>query len=114
MDHMARPLFTPEELAEMAAADKGIKSTGCKRSPDWWPRYYEANKDRIRANATRWQSENRERAREIQRSYYERNRDAILAREAKYREENREEYNARHREYYRKKKEAKAKEGGNT
>ena len=106
--------FTPEELAEMAAADAEIeksfrlsiaeikesrerdreaifcgKSKEGKKIAAHQREYYEANREKIAAH---------------QREYREANREKIAAQKREYYEANREQWNAYQREYRKRKK----------
>lgn len=78
---MSRPLFTPEELAELAAADAEIDAA---------PLTLEDYREKVAAQ---------------QKAYYEANREKVAAQRKAYYEANREKYNAYMREYRRKNKE---------
>ena len=102
--------FTPEELAEMAAADAEIErsfritSEERRRS-----RELDADgrcdaligTDRYRSAAARkdYYEANREKITAAKKEYYETNREKIAAARKAYREANREKYNAYMREY---------------
>ena len=86
--------FTPEELAEMAAADAEIDAAPLAQE-DY---LLSAELDR---DARRQRLDNKQR--EIaahQRAYYEANREEIAAKKRAYREANREEIAAKKRAYY--------------
>lgn len=91
--------FTPEELAEMAAADAEIEATFHLEQEDL---------DRARsldreAHLEALPPEARKVAAQ-QKAWYEANRDKVAAQQKAYREANRDKYNAYMREYMRKKK----------
>lgn len=88
--------FTPEELAEMAAADAEIEAEFCmtqeeiddSRERDYFfrvdsmdrkqlghRRYYEANKEKIAEGQRRYREANKEKLAEGQRRYYEANKE---------------------------------------
>ena len=124
-----KPLFSPEELAEMAAADAEIEKTfrltneDIKRSReadkaamfDRLPpekkkiaakqrAYREANREKIAAKQRAYYEANREEINAKARAYYEANREEIAAKKRAYREANREEINAKARARYHSKK----------
>ena len=93
--------FTPEELAEMAAADSEIEATF---------RLEQADLDRCKAmdreiHFERLSQEKRKVAAQ-QKAYREANREKVAAQRKAYREANREKYNTYMREYLRKKRAA--------
>ena len=105
---MGKPLFTPEELAELAAFDAEIDESDItqneidasrerdreavlagmskrnRKIAEYQRAYYEANREKIAEN---------------QRAYYEANREKIAETQRAYREANREKWNAYQREY---------------
>ena len=95
--------FTPEELAEMAAADAEIEATfhleqedlDLARSLDQEARLAVMSPEARKVAAQK-------------RAYREANREKVAAQQRAYREANREKYNAYMREYMRKKKSAAA------
>lgn len=94
--------FTPEELAEMAAADAEIEAS-FRLEPE----------DLIRSARFDWMArfdalppEKRKVAAQ-QKAWYEANREKVAAQQKAYREANREKYNAYMREYMRKRREEK-------
>ena len=126
---MSRPLFTPEELAEMAAADaeidamsltledyretdgrdrsvkmerKGLKG---KKVAAQQKAYHEANREKVAAQKKAYREANREKVAAQQKAYREANREKVAAQQKAYREANREKYNAYMREYMRKRRE---------
>ncbi len=103
--------FTPEELAEMAAADAEIEAEFCmtqeeiddSRERDYFfrvdsmdrkqlgqRRYYESNKDKIAEGQRRYREANKEKIAEGQRRYYEANKDKIAEDRRRYYESNKE------------------------
>ena len=128
-----RPMFTPEELAEMAAADEEIeaqpltmeeirearerdkaaqhdkKSKKEQRIAEKKRAYYEANREKIAENQRAYREANREKIAENQRAYYEANREKIAEskRARRATPEGRKAYNAYMREYMRKRREKK-------
>ena len=121
--------FTPEELAEMAAADAEIEENfrleqsglDLSRSLDRIAHiegldpekrklaaqkksYYEANREKVAAQQKAYREANREKVAAQQKAYYEANREKVAAQQKAYREANREKYNAYMREYQRKRR----------
>ena len=94
-----KPLFSPEELAEMAAADAEIEKTFRLTNEDI-KRSREADKA---AMFDRLPPEKKKIAAK-QRAYREANREEIAAKQRAYREANREEINAKARARYHSKK----------
>ena len=92
---MKRPLFTPEELAELAAFDAEVDA-----QPGYDPEEIKAQ--RRRDTEMRWDGlSNAERAiAEYQRAYYEANRDTIAEYQRAYREANRDTIAEKKRAYY--------------
>ena len=94
-------MFTPEELAEMAAADAEIEENFCLTNEDL---------KRSRAldkEAVLGRKDNREKKiAENQRAYYEANREKIAENQRAYYEANREKINAYMREYMKKRRAA--------
>ena len=90
-----KPLFSPEELAEMAAADAEIEKTFRLTNEDI-KRSREADKaamfDRLPPEKKKIAAKKR--------AYYEANREEIAAKQRAYREANREEIAAKKRAYY--------------
>ena len=121
--------FTPQELAEMAAADAEIEASFCLTNDDLLRAreldrlahidgmspekrkvaaqqraYYEANREKVAAQQRAYREANREKVAAQQRAYYEANREKVAAQQRAYREANREKYNAYMREYMRKRR----------
>ena len=94
--------FTPEELAEMAAADAEIEAS-FRLEPGDLER--SARIDRL-ARFEALPPEKRKVAAQ-QRAYREANREKVAAQQRAYREANREKYNKYMREYMRKRREEK-------
>ena len=94
--------FTPEELAEMAAADAEIEAS-FRLTPEDLTRA--ARLDRL-ANFESLPIEKRKVAAQ-KKAYREANREKVAAQQKAYREANREKYNAYMREYMRKRREEK-------
>ena len=94
--------FTPEELAEMAAADAEIEAS-FRLEPEDLIR--SARFDRM-AHFEALPPEKRKVAAQ-QKAYREANREKVAAQQKAYREANREKYNAYMREYMRKRREEK-------
>ena len=93
-------LFTPEELAELAAADKEIDESFCLTNE-------ELRESRMRDRRAKLDAmDNRERKiADQQRAYYEANREKIADQKRAYYEANRENWNRYMRDYRKKKKE---------
>ena len=110
---MARALFTPEELAEMAAADAEIDKDGRSYSMyrETRHKYYLAHKEEINARSKAWAKANPERNRAASRRYYARHKEEILEKDRLYRQKNGDKIRAKQRELYHRKKEAEMKEG---
>ena len=96
-----KTLFTPEELAEMAAFDAEVdaapltidelretrerdKAAAYANKPrkeqkiaEQWRRYYEANKEKIAEQRRRYYEANKEKIADYQRGYYEANKEKI-------------------------------------
>ena len=105
---MGKPLFTPEELAELAAFDAEIDESDITQNE------IDASRERdreavlagmskrnrkIAENKRAYYEANREKIAEYQRAYYEENREKIAENQRAYREANREKWNAYQREY---------------
>ena len=110
-----KSLFTPEELAELAAADAEIEATFRLTNEDI-RRSREADKaalldrlppekKRIAAYQRAYREANREEIAAKKRAYYEANREEIAAKKRAYYEANREEIAAKKRAYRKKKRE---------
>lgn len=104
-------LFTPEELAELAAADAEIEATFSltnedirrsreadkaamldrlppekKKKSAYWRAYYEANRDEIAAKQRAYYEKNREKKLAYQRAYDAAHREEIAARQLAYKQ----------------------------
>ena len=105
---MGKPLFTPEELAELAAFDAEIDESDITQNE------IDASRERdreavlagmskrnrkIAENKRAYYEANREKIAENQRAYREANREKIAEYQRAYREANREKWNAYQREY---------------
>lgn len=110
---MGKPLFTPEELAELAAFDAEIDASDItqdeiveSRARDREAKLCEmSKKDRKIAEGKRaYREANREKIAEAQRAYREANREKIAENQRAYREANREKWNAYMREYRKRRK----------
>ena len=121
-----RPLFTPDELAELSAADAEIDAAPLTledyRETDGRDRsvrmerkgpkgrkvaaqqkaYREANREKVAAQRKAYREANREKVAAQQKAYREANREKVAAQRKAYREANREKYNTYMREYMRK------------
>ena len=110
---MGKPLFTPEELAELAAFDAEIDESDITQNE------IDASRERDReavlagmskrnrkiAEAQRaYRKANREKIAEAKRAYYEANREKIAEAQRAYYEANREKWNAYMREYRKRRK----------
>jgi hypothetical protein len=94
-------LFTPEELAEMAAADAEIEENFSLTNED-----LKRSRD-LDKEAVLGRKDNREKKiTENQRAYREANREKIAENQRAYREANREKINAYMREYMKKRRAA--------
>ena len=96
---MSRPLFTPEELAELAAADAEIDAAPLTLED------YRETDDRDRSVRMERKGPKGKKVAAQRKAYYEANREKVAAQQKAYREANREKYNAYMREYRRKNKE---------
>ncbi len=114
-------MFTPEELAEMAAADAEIEKAfrltqedlDRSRELDLEAKFQAlpAKKQKLAAQQKAYREANREKLAEYQKAYYEANREKLAAQQKAYREANREKVRERARNYmqeYRAKKRAAA------
>ena len=105
---MGKPLFTPEELAELAAFDAEIDESDITQNE------IDASRERdreavlagmskrnrkIAENQRAYREANREKIAENKRAYYEANREKIAEYQRAYYEANREKWNAYQREY---------------
>ena len=122
-----KPMFTPEELAEMAAFDAEIENEPLTNEEIRESRerdraalddrkdrrekiaenqraYREANREKIAENQRAYYEANREKIAENKRAYYEANREKIAENQRAYYEANREKINAYMREYRRRRR----------
>lgn len=99
---MARPMFTPEELAELAAADAQIDETFVQTQEE-----RELSRKRDRAAVIASMDPDRRKIAESKRAYYEANKDKIAEYQRAWQKRNREKRNAYQREYRARKKETK-------
>ena len=81
---MGKPLFTPEELAEMAAFDAEVDAMPLAAEEIKESRERDRDAKNARLSARDY------RAAEYQREYYERNKDAIVEYQRDYRERNKD------------------------
>ena len=112
---MARPLFTPEELAELARIDaeldaepisseevaesnrrdrqakRAIMDNKAAKIAESRRRHYEANKDRIAESKRRYREANKDKLAEYQRRYREANEGKAAEYQRRYRERRRNE-----------------------
>ena len=120
---MGKPLFTPEEPAELAAFDAEIDESNItaddikesrkrdrqavlgemdnqkRKCADRHRAYREANREKIAENKRAYYEANREKIAKKNRAYYEANREKIAENKRAYYEANREKWNAYQREY---------------
>lgn len=104
-------MFTPEELAEMEAADAEIeaefrltqedldRSRELDREAKF--RALPMGKQKVAAQQKAYREANREKVAEYQKAYYEANREKVAAQRKAYREANREQLRERARNYMR-------------
>lgn len=90
---MGKPLFTPEELAELAAFDAEIDESDITQNE------IDASRERDREAVLAGMSKRNRKIAEYQRAYYEANREKIAEYQRAYKEANREKWNAYQREY---------------
>lgn len=91
--------FTPEELAEMAAADAEIEAEFRLTQSE-----IEEARSRDRSAVLDSMEPQQRMAAARRKAYYEANREKLAAQKKAYREANREAYNKYHREYAKNKK----------
>ena len=89
---MGKPLFTPEELAELAAFDAEIDESDITQNE------IDASRERDREAVLAGMSKRNRKIAEYQRAYYEANREKIAENQRAYREANREKWTAYQRE----------------
>ena len=119
-----KPFFTPEDLADMAAADAEIEATFCltnediirsreidkaamldrlppekKKKSAYSRAYREANREKIASKNRAYRESHREELAAKARAYYDANREKIMAKQKAYRESHREELAAKARAY---------------
>ena len=106
-----RPLFTPDELAELSAADAEIDAAPLTledyRETDGRDRSVLMERKgpkgrKVAAQQKAYREANREKVAAQQKAYREANREKVAAQQKAYREANREKYNTYMREYMRK------------
>ena len=106
-----RPLFTPDELAELSAADAEIDAAPLTledyRETDGRDRSVRMERKgpkgrKVAAQKKAWYEANREKVAAQKKAYREANREKVAAQQKAYREANREKYNTYMREYMRK------------
>ena len=90
---MGKPLFTPEELAELAAFDAEIDESDITQNE------IDASRERDREAVLAGMSKRNRKIAEYQRAYREANREKIAEAKRTYYEANREKWNAYQREY---------------
>lgn len=71
--------------------------------------YYQKNKEMLKAKATKWRKDNKQKHSEYRKKYYQANKDKIKATQKKYNEKNKEKIRQYQKEYLCKKKQAKEK-----
>ena len=91
---MGKPLFTPEELAELAAFDAEIDESDITQNE------IDASRERDREAVLAGMSKRNRKIAEYQRAYYEANREKIAENQRAYREANREKIAEYQRAYY--------------
>lgn len=91
---MGKPLFTPEELAELAAFDAEIDESDITQNE------IDASRERDREAVLAGMSKRNRKIAENQRAYYEANREKIAENQRAYREANREKIAEAKRTYY--------------
>ena len=106
-----RPLFTPDELAELSAADAEIDAAPLTledyRETDARDRSVRMERKgpkgrKVAAQQKAWYEANREKVAAQQKAYREANREKVAAQRKAWYEANREKYNTYMREYMRK------------
>ena len=95
---MGKPIFTPEELAELAAFDAEIDESDITQNE------IDASRERDREAVLAGMSKRNRKIAENQRAYYEANREKIAEYQRAYYEANREKWNAYMREYRKRRK----------
>ena len=95
---MVNPIFTPEELAELAAFDAEIDASDITQDE------IDASRERDREAVLAGMSKREKKIAEAQRAYREANREKIAEAHRAYREANREKWNAYMREYRKRRK----------
>ena len=95
---MGKPLFTPEELAELAAFDAEIDESDITQNE------IDASRERDREAVLAGMSKRNRKIAENHRAYYEANREKIAENHRAYYEANREKWNAYQREYRKRRK----------
>ena len=109
---MKRIGFTPEELAEIAAADAEIEASfrleqadlDRSRKLDRLARFeaLDGKQQKVAAQRKAYREANKDKVAAQQKAWYEANKDKVAAQQKAYREANRDKYNAYMREYMRK------------
>ena len=112
--------FTPEELAEMAAADAEIEAAELTiedyRETDARDRAVRMERKglkgkKVAAQQKAWYEANRDKVAAQKKAYREANRDKVAAQQKAYREANRDKYNEYMREYLRQRRQKSAAAG---
>lgn len=96
---MGKPLFTPDELAELAAFDAEIDESDITKDE------IVASRARDREAVLSGMSKRNRKIAEAKRAYYEANREKIAEAQRAYYDANREKWNAYMREYRKRRKE---------
>ena len=91
---MGKPLFTPDELAELAAFDAEIDESDITQNE------IDASRERDREAVLAGMSKRNRKIAEAKRAYYEANREKIAEAKRAYREANREKIAEAKRAYY--------------
>lgn len=92
---MRNPMFTPEELAELAVFDAEIDNDPmAKKNAEYQHAYYLANKEKIAAYQRSYREANREKIAKNKRAYRKANRERFAEYQRAYREANREKRRA--------------------
>lgn len=113
---MTRPMFTPAELAELAAADAEIDSSfelsedeaAASRMRDYMAQGLTPSQIKERERQHRYYEKNRERKLQSMRDYRQSHKEEIAACKKRWYQENKERIQAQHREYFQRNKAARA------
>ena len=99
---MSNPLFTPEEIAELAAFDEEVDN--CELNAQDYRESAARDKEAVLAEMGERQRKRHLRIAAYQREYYEANKDQIAAKRREYYEANKDQIAAKRREYMRKRR----------